>query len=258
MFKNIKPVFEAGKILKIEMLEELRDYTRDYLDILYKDYTDGIIKGCTITIDDSNIYVSDGIIKYNNKIYILKEIEKFSYVSNNIYIMLKVRFKEAIEEEGFIIHSSELVLDENLNLAINEMDICMFKLREGARLRNEHIDFTDLSTEFDTVNIIHSIYAGRGESTIAPIITRYFGRELFNTNIDNPLDISFALMCMQSTEPISREVIMDFIRSKIDIADRYFSNMEIYNYLLQILNTAKNGGDSKGSSRGRHRKILLD
>lgn len=258
MFKNIKPVFEAGKILKIEMLEELRDYTRDYLDILYKDYTDGIIKGCTITIDDSNIYVSDGIIKYNNKIYILKEIEKFSYVSNNIYIMLKVRFKEAIEEEGFIIHSSELVLDENLNLAINEMEICRFKLREGARLRNEHIDFTDLSTEFDTVNIIHSIYAGRGESTIAPIITRYFGRELFNTNIDNPLDISFALMCMQSTEPISREVIMDFIRSKIDIADRYFSNMEIYNYLLQILNTAKNGGDSKGSSRGRHRKILLD
>ena len=258
MFKNIKPVFEAGNILKIEMLEELRDYTRDYLDILYKDYTDGIIKGCTITIDDSNIYVSDGIIKYNNKIYMLKGIEKFSYVSNNIYIMLKVRFKEAIEKDGFIIHSSELVLDENLNLAVNEMEICRFKLREGARLRNEHIDFTDLSTEFDTVNIIHSIYAGRGESTIAPIITRYFGRELFNTNLENPLDISFALMCMQNTEPISREVIMDYIRSKIDIADRYFSNMEIYNYLLQILNTAKNGGDSRGSSRGRHRKILLD
>ena len=53
MYKNNKPLFEAGKILKIQMLEELRDFNRDYLDIRYEEYTDGIIKGCAIEIYDA-------------------------------------------------------------------------------------------------------------------------------------------------------------------------------------------------------------
>lgn len=259
MFKNNKPIFEAGKILKIEMLENLRDFSRDFIDIKYKDYSDGIIEGCTIEVDDKHISVSDGIVKFNGKIYILKGKESLTYECNNKYVMLKIRFKDIKRDMYFEENTSTIVLDDNLNLNINEMEICRFKLREGARLRNEHIDFTDLSTEFDTVNIIHTNCASKGDSSLLPIITLTFAREMLNFNIDNALDISFLLLCVQNDEPIKRELIMKYIKSKMEVANRYYSNMEIYQYLLQILNTTKNtNGQSSSTGRGKHRKILLD
>lgn len=259
MFKNNKPIFEAGKILRIEMLENIRDFSRDYIDIKYKDYSDGIIEGCTIDVDDRHISINNGIVKYNGKIYLLKGRESLTYECNNKYVMLKIKFNEINRSENFEENTSTIVLDENLNININEMEICRFKLREGARLRNEHIDFMDLSTEFDTVNIIHSNCSSKGESTLLPIVTQTFAREMLNLNIENPFEVSFLLLCIQSNEPIKRELIMKYIQSKIEIADRYHSNMEIYQYLLQILNTSKNtNGQSSNGGRGRHRKILLD
>ena len=259
MYKNNKPLFEAGKILKIQMLEELRDFNRDYLDIRYEEYTDGIIKGCAIEIYDNFISIRDGIIKYNNIIYLLKGEEKISYVSNNKYMMLKVRFSDSSKKDDFQFNLSEVFLDENLNLASNEMEICRFKLRDGSRLRGDYIDYTDLSTEFDTVNVIHTIYAGKGQWTVSPKLTQEFGKELLKYNLENPWDISFALMCVQANEPISRDIIMTYIKNKINLDDRFYSNMEIYNHLLQILNTIKNTGSSNGATnRRRQRRILID
>ena len=36
MFENNYPLFNPGRILKTKMLEELRDYPREFIDIKYK------------------------------------------------------------------------------------------------------------------------------------------------------------------------------------------------------------------------------
>jgi hypothetical protein len=65
------PNFGKGRILKKEMLESLRDYPRDYLDICFKDYSNGIISGADILVGENGITVSRGVVKHNNRIYML-------------------------------------------------------------------------------------------------------------------------------------------------------------------------------------------
>lgn len=50
MLTHIVPKFEKGRILKTEMLENLRDYPRSFLDIRYQDFSDGIITGMNVTV----------------------------------------------------------------------------------------------------------------------------------------------------------------------------------------------------------------
>jgi hypothetical protein len=261
MYANKKPLFIPGRLLKIEMLEKMRDFTRDFIDIKYKDYSDGIIQGCDIEIDDCFISVNNGIIKYNNVIYILKGEERFEYYSNNKVMLLKVRFNELVHEDkdDFLDNSTEIFLDDNLNIGRNEMELCRFKLREGARLRNNYVDFTDLSTEYDTVNTINTIYSAYGENSISIDILRSFGREIINFKLENQWDINFYMLCLQSNEPIQKEIIITYLKVKLNIEYKNYSNKEIYDFLLQVLNEFKqNGKGDNSNQRGRYKKIILD
>ena len=267
MYENKKPVFIPGRLLKIDMLEKMRDFTRDFIDIKYKDYSDGIIQGCDIEIDDNFISVNNGIIKYNNYIYILKGEEKFKYESNNKLMILKVKFydnndekrKQDDKEGDFIGNSTLIYLSDNLDIANNEMELCRFKLREGAKLRNNYVDFTDLSTEYDTVNTINTIYSAYGENSISSDILRSFGREIINFNLENQWDINFYMLCLQSKEPIQKEIIIGYLKVKLNIEYKNYSNEEIYYFLLQVLNEFKqNGKGNNSNQRGRYKKIILD
>ena len=44
--------------------------------------------------------------------------------------------------------------DEELELGENQMEMCRFYLREGSALRDSYKNFADMSTEYDTVNLI--------------------------------------------------------------------------------------------------------
>ena len=92
MFKNNYPLFNSGRLLKIEALEELRDFPREFFNIRFKGYSDGIISGCDIEINDNSIEIKKGIAKYNNVIYILNEDESMDYKHNNQLMILKIKF----------------------------------------------------------------------------------------------------------------------------------------------------------------------
>ena len=46
MFCYETPQFKKKRLLRAEMLEQLRDYPRDYLEIMYAGYSDGVLCGC--------------------------------------------------------------------------------------------------------------------------------------------------------------------------------------------------------------------
>ena len=259
MFENNYPLFNSGRLLKIDMLEELRDFPRGFFDAQFKGYCDGIICGCDLEVTDNYIKLSKGIIKYQDIIYLLKEENKIEYICNNKLTILKVKFLSQMLESDFKINTTEISLTEDLEFGENEIEICRFKLRIGAKLRIKHTDFTDLSTEFDTVNTINVPYAAYGSSSLNPVILRRFGRELLGCNLSEAWDISFAMMCVQSKEAIEKEIIVAYLMNKLGIEMKEYGNEELYYYLLEVLKSAKEGAGSNGRrGSGRFKKILID
>jgi len=259
VFQNNYPLFNSGRLLKIEMLDELRDFPREFFDIRLEEYSDGIISGCHIDVSDNFIVIQKGIIKYQEVLYILKEDKKIEYESNNKLMILKIKFLPSKEDKDFINNSTEVYLDENLNIESDEIEICRFKLRSGAKLRINYIDFNDLCTEYDTVNTINAPYAAYGESSLKPDILRRFGKELLKSEVSEAWDISFGMTCVQSKDPIEKEIIIDYLTYKLNIEIKEYSNKELYLYLLEILNSIKGGARGNGhQGRGRYKKILID
>lgn len=259
MFQNNFPLFNSGRLLKIEMLEELRNFPREFFDAQLKEYSDGIISGCDIEVSDNYISLTKGIIKYEDTIYILKDEQKISYECNNKLMILKVKFLPEILDSDFKINPTEITLTEDSERGENEIEICRFKLRVGAKLRINHTDFIDLSTEYDTVNTIYAPYAAYGESSLNPEILRRFGRELLECNLSEAWDIAFAMMCVQSREAVQKEIIVSYLINKLDIEMKTYSNEDLYYYLLRVLNSVKEGASGYGRrGGGRFKKILID
>lgn len=259
MFSNTYPLFKPGRILKIEMLEELRDFPREILDISFKEYCNGIISGCNIEVNNDYIIVTKGIIKHQDMIYILKENYTIPYESTNQVQVLKIRFLGETINKDFIKLESEIFLDDNLQINMDEMELCRFKLKKGARLRNNYVDFRDMSTEYDTVNIINCPFSSYGTSTLSPKILRSFGKEVLKCTNISSFDISFAMTCLQSKEAIDSELTKTYIESKLKTIIRQSSNDCLYNKFLEILDTIKDGNSSKGrEERLRYKTILVD
>ena len=64
MFQNIYPVFEPKRLLKKEMLENLRDFPRSLFGFQYQNYSDGILYGCDITGTETGLILLPGILCY--------------------------------------------------------------------------------------------------------------------------------------------------------------------------------------------------
>lgn len=259
MFENSYPLFNSGRLLKIDMLKELRDFPREFFNINFEKYSDGIIGGCGIDVTNNFIVVKKGIIKHDNILYLLKQDAAIAYENNNRLTVLKVKFLPKDKDSDFEKDSTEMYLDEDSNIKENEMEICRFQLRTGARLRINHVDFNDLATEYDTVNFIYALYAAIGESSLCPKILRRFGSELLKCRVEDPWDIAFGMNCVQTKEPMQKEIIIDYLVYKLNIEDKQYSNEDIYYYLLDVLNKAKDGAGSSGHhGRRGFRKILID
>ena len=256
MFKNKKPYFKRGNILKRQMLENLRDYPREFIDIFFEDYSEGIIAGADITVKDEFICINKGLIKFREKIYVLDETEKIKYFSSNEDVIIKLKFLEEKDVGDFIVYDSEVYIDkENNQLAQDEFELGRFKLREGAKLRSNYTEFTDFSTKYNTVNIINVKYSAIGNYTISPLITEEFSNILKKTKLDNNLDTLFLMQALNS-KIISRELIVYYLTQRLNLNKKNYSNLEIYNYLKLIVKRLKGKESIK---RGmKNNKMIVD
>jgi hypothetical protein len=240
VFTHNFPKFGKGRILKTEMLENLRDFPREFADIFWRNFSDGVVSGAELVVSNNTLIITPGIIKHRNKLYILKEDHSIVYSHTNKEMLIKVRFTPEIASNDFCLNQSLIVLDENPVAAGAELELGRFKLREGAQLRSDYTDFYDFSTEFNTINIIHLPYAGRCESTMNPLVMRYFAKVLFANRSENPLDIAFAMQCLNH-ERVERELIIFYLIGRLGIPYRQYSNGEIYKYLTLIVRETDGG-----------------
>lgn len=258
MFKNIYPLFEPKRLLKKEMLENLRDFPRNMFGILYQDYSDGILSGCELETEDESLLIKPGIICHKGIPYLLEEPWKVPYEATGKLAYLKVRFPDKSVGTGQDEYLSQICLEEDETDEGCELELARFKLQEGARLRDTYADFFDYNTEFDTINRIYAPYASPERSSIYPQIMRTYARTLMEYPIQNPWDYAFCMECLRIQSAIPYREIHAYLNTRLEQKKSVYSNKEIYKALGRILREAGGSGTTEAQKEtGKHRLLLL-
>lgn len=258
MFVDLYPQFQRGRILKTEMLTHLRDYPRQLLDIHYQDYSDGIIAGADILVNEHHLSITRGIVKHLGRLYVLDHDIRLPYETTGKETVLKIRFKEKKLDMDFITYETDLVLDENTEIAEDELELSRFKLKKGARLRADYESFADFATEYNTLNLINIPYAGTGESTLHPTIMRYFAQEVLQSGSTVAYDTMMAMLCMNDGT-VKRQVILHYLANRLGAGYRELTNEQIHRYLLQIVNEVNGGNKARmGLQKHGKQRMIVD
>jgi len=257
MFTHNVPIFEKGRVLKTGMLDMLRDYPLNFLDIHYQYYSDGIIAGAEVIVDDERLTVSRGIVKYDGRMYLLEQDYQVRYEATGRETFLKIRFYPEERDSDYYRSLSEIVLSEEASQP-NELELTRFKLKEGARLRLDYTSFEDMATEYNTLNLIHRQHAGRTRHTLSPVVTRYFATELLKSGTTDPYDVSCAMQCLNESA-VDRELIELYAANRLRSEHKPYDNGQLHRMLGRILNEAAAGGRTRPEMRlGGTRRLLVD
>ncbi|BCJ93040.1 hypothetical protein acsn021_06090 [Anaerocolumna cellulosilytica] len=258
MFAEQFPIFEKDKILKADMLTELKDYPKNMFWLQYQDYSDGILCGARVIVTGKELTITPGVIKFKEKLFHMEAEVKVPYTASGTEHILKVRFLEDEIKNDFIICRTELVLEEGTRLEVDEAELCRFTLKDGALLRQDYQDLADFATLHNTVNIIHVKYAGIKEETLSPEITAYFGKELLGLSPDNPYDISFALLCLQEKQ-MERGAIKAYLMARLNVReDALSTNEQLHRYLTRILDDVVNGRNGRNYQGGGAKRLIVE
>lgn len=257
MFINAFPKFQRGRILKTEMLENLRDVPRDLWDIYLHGYSDGIVAGAELTAADNIVIIAKGIVKYQGRLYLLAKGARLPAPADGREALIKVKFDPPAEGGDFLIHAARIAIESD-PLQCNELELGRFKLNEGAQLRWAYVDFLDFITEYNTINIVHAPYAGPGKSTISPSILDYFVNVVKKSGSSNPHDIYFTMQFLND-RIMARETILYYLANRLGLGFKDYTNLEIYHHLKTILKELQSGvkRNVEDSSR-RPVRIIVD
>lgn len=251
------PYFNKGRILKKEMLENLRDFPRNILEVQYESFTDGIICGFTPSVDKNTITFSKGITKHNDMLYVVPQPIFVQYSETETDVMIKLNFYDEIQDKDYKTAYVDIEIDDNMKILDNQQELGRFKLKKGAYLRSHYKDFYDFTTEYNTINIVHALYAAREEKTISSIILQYFSREVLSLKAQNSVDISFCFLCLNN-ERIEREVILQYLSYKLEKEVINLSNIEIHRELTKILGQIKRESNFSNKRKIVKNKIFVE
>lgn len=251
------PFFKKDRILKIGMLENLRDFPRDVLDIFCKELSDGIVKGFNITVDKDIITISKGIVKYHGLLYVVSESVTIPYAETEKDVMIKLCFHDDVYSQDDKTTLIDINLYEDMNLLPNEIELGRFRLKKGAYLRSEYQDLYDFVTEYNTINIVHVKYAGQKQYTLNKMILHYFANAMLCCSLQDAIDFSFCMLCLNS-QIIERTVIQHYIAYKTQYTTQTMSNAEIHKQLVNILEQTKTKNKTIHKKRNTSSRIIMD
>lgn len=246
--ENRYPLFAGGRILKKEALWDLRDYAYTSWQLQYADYTDGVIKGCRIRVEGSELVVGKGIMKCGDFIYLIEKEERVPYKAENRTTVLKAAFETPKENLDHLTYEVRFFLDHEIERKQNQIELCRFHLREGSVLRDQYKSFSDMGTEYDTVNLIYATVAGRGRAALHSKIMQWFVDELQMQQDKQLADYAVCYAVKNAGDSVSRALIASYLVDKghgSDIKEMTnWSNGQLFLALSNILLSRSNEGNS--------------
>lgn len=257
MFLFDEPIFQKKQLLRVEMLEQLRDYPRDFFNLHFQGYSDGIVCGCHITWNDGQLKIEPGILYHNRKLYFMKEPYLMDCLVEDKVHYLKVRFLEEEYKEGKVEIGTKIVLNTVKPDFSSELELCRFRLQGGAKLRSRYRDFEDYATEYDTINRIYVPFAAYGQPTIWPELLMQFAKEILENDCDNIYDINFSMNVMANEGKVSGKYIAVYLRTRLNEKVVREGNQNFYRGLKDILKLCKTGKASQTICNNKSRSVIL-
>lgn len=236
------PNFQKGSILTLEMLEALKELSAGWGRLEYKGYADGILSGCQVTMSDNVLYVNEGILIYREELYFIQEKIVVPYQWQEGWQALRVYIEDISDEKNFREGKIQILLSKDLEAQENTIELCRFYLQEGANLRNEYRDFNDFATNYDTVNEIYAKWSAYGESSVSIRLLKEFVKEVEKKKSTNVHDILIVQQIKNAGgKTITREAITYYLNSRLDKNNIYYTNLEVYQGLQEILKEIQSG-----------------
>ena len=293
MIENKYPIFGHGQVISKQALDLLRDNPVELTELLYLDRKDGIISGFNLFTDaeSKQVTVTKGIVKYGGKIFWMNEDYKFDMPKIENRYILKLNLFSDFQKRKFYVRSADFSLEilnngENVEIKnendvetrfdlgdkleinyenventgrkkIGEIEITRFITRVGAELRNDYNSFKDLRRDFNLLELINTKFSSRNESgTLHPKILELFGKEASKkTNLDI-YDVNFYVNCLN--ESVERDIIIAYINLKLEMEQKNYSNEELYQYLVKILDNLGKDREIIQKKRVVPRKITIE
>lgn len=255
------PVFEKGAVLTHEMLEALKEYTVDISGLRYQGYADGILSGCEVVMSENMIIVKRGIVVFNQQLYLLPATMAVMVNPGRDWQILKLCIGNMSKDKNFMVAELRLELTNDSQEYPNKIELCRFRLQDGARLRNKYRNFQDLCTEFDTVIEIYAKWSAYQESSISNRVLKEFAQEAMAKKIQNPQDICFIQQILAlDGNTLNRDAIVFYLNTRLGKSNSEMTNQDIYTGLQEVLKMIQMGGESVGvnTMQRRERRILVD
>ena len=293
MIENKYRIFGHGQVISKQALDLLRDNPVELTELLYLDRKDGIISGFNLFTDaeSKQVTVTKGIVKYGGKIFWMNEDYKFDMPEIENRYILKLNLFSDFQKRKFYVRSADFSLEilnngENVEIKneddvetgfdlynqleinyenventgrkkIGEIEITRFITRVGAELRNDYNSFKDLRRDFNLLELINTKYSSKHElGTLHPKILELFGKEASKkTNLDI-YDVNFYVNCLN--ESVERDIIIAYINLKLEMEQKNYSNEELYQYLVKILDNLGKDREIIQKKRVVPRKITIE
>lgn len=252
------PNFQEGAILRAKTLQTMCDFSYLLPQFLRKDYADGIVSGMELSEQNGELFVDSGVFSMNRKLF---------YIENQWSVPCfpteeEVRLKLCLNQEKQIKNATEYEFSLEINeteCTENEFELCRFRLQEGAKLRSKYVDFQDISTEYDTINLQYAHFSGYLAKTIHPKVLLHFATELSSYPNISDLDANFCLQIFQSNTGLNFSVITHYLRVKTGEFHQNLTQNEAYETLLSILQQSKQGETVTKTKKSVSRaSILID
>lgn len=254
------PIFEKGSVLTQEMLEALKGYAVDLGNLSYTGYSDGILSGCQVTMSGNMLYIHKGMLIYGQRLYFLSKEMNIVVNPGKQWQVLRIRIGNMNKAKNFLIGDMQLELASDVQENKDKIEICRFRLQDGALLRNKYRDFQDLTTEFDTINEIYAQWSGYENPTISNRVLKEFATEAMKKGVKDSADIAFVTQILSlDSKSMNREAIQFYIASRLQRTYTEMSNLDIYRGLQEVLrNVGKQGIEHRPVSAGMERRIIVD
>ena len=218
------PKFASHQILKSNMLKSLYDNPYNYLKVYYKDYGEGLISGFDVDINDGRIYISEGILKYNNEIYIVENSTNVEIKNGSNFIYLDIKTEETLDGTN-VVYS---VITEKQENTAYRIELFRYYKSESSSLRKPQ-NFNEILVEAsNTINYAHSKKAIKYGQTIRDEVFFVYANDILQKKVNSPKDIAFCYHCINGIT--SYKLIQSYLGINADI-----SNEEVLNLLSDRL-----------------------
>lgn len=183
--------FERRSILASSQLRAIEKFPREFLNLYFSDYGDGILSGMDYIERDDEIFLTAGILKLNGQIYFSDEVNLSALAKkflngNKYFFVLSESERENIEN----------VITEKIFIEVKEfknnfdgLEFGNFSSQLSFKLPND--DAKNLFAEFtnrNRINLLNVKYSVRGGETFHPIIFRAILKKLTQKKNKTPFD----------------------------------------------------------------------